>query len=68
MGYLKSTATLIVDEDDAAAVVEQLNANLDRLEELHTAYGLRSVDRGDRDREARERRRDRSARLTGFRR
>jgi len=38
MGYLKITATLIVDEDDAAAVVEQLNANLDRLEELHTVY------------------------------
>jgi hypothetical protein len=39
MIYRKINMELIVIEDDAEAVVEQLNAALDRLEEQHAIFG-----------------------------
>jgi hypothetical protein len=39
MIYRKINMELIVIEDEAEAVVEQLNAALDRLEEEHTIFG-----------------------------
>ena len=39
MLYRKINIELIVVEDDAEAVVEGLNAALDRLEEEHTIFG-----------------------------
>ena len=39
MIYRKINLELIVIEDEAEAVVEQLNAALDRLEEGHTIFG-----------------------------
>ena len=38
MPYRKITATLVVDNDDAEAVIEQLNVALDKLDKLHTVY------------------------------
>lgn len=39
MLYRKINMELIVIEDEAEAVVEELNASLDRLEEGHTIFG-----------------------------
>jgi hypothetical protein len=39
MLYRKINLELIVVEDEAESVVEQLNAALDRLEEGHTIFG-----------------------------
>jgi hypothetical protein len=39
MNYRKINMELIVIEDEAEAVVEQLNAALDRLEEQHAIFG-----------------------------
>ena len=39
MIYRKINIELIVVEDDAEIVVEELNAALDRLEEEHTIFG-----------------------------
>jgi len=39
MIYRKINMELIVIEDEAEAVIEQLNAALDRLEEGHTIFG-----------------------------
>jgi hypothetical protein len=39
MLYRKINLELIVVEDEAEAVVEELNAALDRLEEGHTIFG-----------------------------
>ncbi len=39
MLYRKINVELIVIEDEAEAVVEELNAVLDRLEEGHTIFG-----------------------------
>jgi len=39
MLYRKINVELIVIEDEAEAVVEELNAALDRLEEGHTIFG-----------------------------
>jgi hypothetical protein len=39
MRYRKIELELIVVEDDADAVVEELNATLDRLEVEHTIFG-----------------------------
>jgi len=39
MLYRKINIELIVVDDDAEAVVEELNAALDRLEEGHTIFG-----------------------------
>jgi hypothetical protein len=39
MLYRKINLELIVYEDDAEAVVEELNATLDRLEEGHPIFG-----------------------------
>jgi hypothetical protein len=39
MGYRKINLELIVFADDTDAVVEELKADLDRLEERHTIFG-----------------------------
>jgi hypothetical protein len=39
MGYRKINLELIVFADDTDAVVEELKAELDRLEERHTIFG-----------------------------
>jgi len=39
MAYRKINVELIVFADDAEAVVRELNASLDRLEERHTIFG-----------------------------
>ena len=39
MAYRKINVELIVFADDAEAVVGELNASLDRLEERHTIFG-----------------------------
>jgi len=39
MAYRKINVDLIVFADDAEAVVGELNATLDRLEERHTIFG-----------------------------
>jgi hypothetical protein len=39
MRYKKINVELIVFADDAEAVVEELNAALDRLDERHTLFG-----------------------------
>lgn len=39
MAYRKINVELIVFADDAEAVVEELNATLDRLEERHPIFG-----------------------------
>ena len=39
MLYRKINMELIVIEDEAEAVVEELNATLDRVEERHTIFG-----------------------------
>jgi hypothetical protein len=39
MLYRKINVELIVIEDEAEAIIEELNATLDRLEEGHTIFG-----------------------------
>ena len=39
MGYQKISAELIVFSEDADAVVAELNAAIDRIDETHTVFG-----------------------------